>query len=85
MATAREPIEQAGYISATSDIQQKSFLRNAAGPYIRVNFCPSSPAARTSAVGDKADQIAGKGDKPISMSGLGSKRTSQLTTLRVRV
>ncbi len=36
MATAREPIKQAGYISATSDIQQKSLLRTAAGPYIRV-------------------------------------------------
>ena len=34
MPPAREPIKQAGYISATSDIQQKSLLRNAAGPYI---------------------------------------------------
>jgi len=36
MATAREPIQQAGYISATSDILQQSRLRSAAGPYIWV-------------------------------------------------
>src|ERR1700733_14080068 len=35
-ATAREPIKQAGYISATSAIYAQSLLRNAAGPYIRV-------------------------------------------------
>ena len=34
MATARVPIEQAGYISATSEIQQEIQLRTAAGPYI---------------------------------------------------
>jgi hypothetical protein len=39
MATAREPIKQAGYISATSDILQNSLLRSAAGPYIRVTPC----------------------------------------------
>jgi hypothetical protein len=38
MATAREPIKQAGYISATSDILQNSLLRSAAGPYIRVKI-----------------------------------------------
>jgi hypothetical protein len=32
-ATAREPIKQAGYISATSAIQVQTLLRNAAGPY----------------------------------------------------
>ncbi|MFZ5712138.1 MAG: hypothetical protein ACOY3N_04770, partial [Bradyrhizobium sp.] len=36
-ATAREPIRQAGYISATSETYARSLLRNAAGPYIRVN------------------------------------------------
>jgi hypothetical protein len=35
-ATAREPIKQAGYISATSAFYAQSLLRNAAGPYIRV-------------------------------------------------
>jgi hypothetical protein len=35
-ATARVPIKQAGYISATSAIYAQSLLRNAAGPYIRV-------------------------------------------------
>jgi len=35
-ATAREPIKQAGYISATSATHAQSLLRNAAGPYIRV-------------------------------------------------
>jgi len=34
VATARVPIKQAGYILATSDILQKTQLRNAAGPYI---------------------------------------------------
>jgi hypothetical protein len=34
-ATAREPIKQAGYISATSAFHAQSLLRNAAGPYIR--------------------------------------------------
>jgi hypothetical protein len=33
-ATAREPIKQAGYISATSAFYAQSLLRNAAGPYI---------------------------------------------------
>ncbi|MEO1610501.1 MAG: IS66 family insertion sequence element accessory protein TnpB [Pseudomonadota bacterium] len=33
-ATARVPIQQAGYISATSVIQAISLLRHAAGPYI---------------------------------------------------
>ena len=33
-ATAREPIKQAGYISATSVTHARSLLRNAAGPYI---------------------------------------------------
>ena len=33
-ATAREPIKQAGYISATSAIHALALLRNAAGPYI---------------------------------------------------
>jgi hypothetical protein len=37
-ATAREPIKQAGYISATSAIHAQSLLRNAAGPYIRVKL-----------------------------------------------
>jgi hypothetical protein len=32
-ATAREPIKQAGYISATSAIHAQALLRNAAGPY----------------------------------------------------
>jgi hypothetical protein len=32
-ATAREPIKQAGYISATSAIHAQVRLRNAAGPY----------------------------------------------------
>ena len=31
-ATAREPIKQAGYISATSAFHAQSLLRNAAGP-----------------------------------------------------
>ena len=35
-ATAREPIKQAGYISATSAIHAQSLLRNAAGPYMWV-------------------------------------------------
>ena len=35
-ATAREPITQAGYISATSAIHAHAHLRSAAGPYIRV-------------------------------------------------
>jgi hypothetical protein len=37
MATARVPIEKAGYKLATSDILQNSLLRNAAGPYKWVN------------------------------------------------
>jgi hypothetical protein len=37
-ATAREPIKQAGYISATSAFYAQSLLRNAAGPYIRVKL-----------------------------------------------
>ncbi len=32
--TAREPIKQAGYISATSAIHARSLLRNAISPYI---------------------------------------------------
>jgi len=36
-ATAREPIKQAGYISATSATHAQSLLRNAAGPYMWVN------------------------------------------------
>jgi hypothetical protein len=36
-ATTREPIKQAGYISATSATHAQSLLRNAAGPYIWVN------------------------------------------------
>ena len=35
-ATAREPIKQDGYISATSATHAQSLLRNAAGPYIWV-------------------------------------------------
>ena len=45
-ATAREPIKQAGYISATSAFYAQSLLRNAAGPYIcaksRTSACRSS-------------------------------------------
>jgi len=37
-ATAREPIKQAGYISATSAFYAQSLLRNAAGPYIWVKL-----------------------------------------------
>jgi hypothetical protein len=54
MATAREPIEQVGYISATSDIQQKSFLRNAAGPYIRVIGGYSPIISNTTAIEGQA-------------------------------
>ena len=36
-ATAREPIKQAGYISATSETYAISRLRTAVGPYIRVS------------------------------------------------
>jgi hypothetical protein len=39
-ATAREPIKQAGYISATSAFYAQSLLRNAAGPYMRVKVRP---------------------------------------------
>jgi hypothetical protein len=37
-ATAREPITQAGYISATSAIHAQAHLRSAAGPYNWVNL-----------------------------------------------
>ena len=59
-ATAREPIKQAGYISATSATHAQSLLRNAAGPYIRVKIgsgdrpfrCPLRPQQRTSRTGN---------------------------------
>ena len=49
-ATAREPIKQAGYISATSDILHNSLLHAAAGPYIRVIDSPDSLLTRESVV-----------------------------------
>jgi hypothetical protein len=51
-ATAREPITQAGYISATSAIRAHAHLRSAAGPYMRVTIGRSSGLRRRPLSGD---------------------------------
>jgi hypothetical protein len=53
-ATAREPIKQAGYISATSATHAQSLLRNAAGPYIG-SLTEMSASSRNVCFTPKAD------------------------------